>query len=416
MINTVDLFAGCGGLTEGFKQSGHYNTVACVEWDKAPCDTLKHNLKKKWEYEDADNRVLRFDIQRTEELIRGWDDGEYGHSEGLDALVRKYGGSVNLIIGGPPCQAYSVAGRIRDKDGMKNDYRNYLFEHYIRIVSHYSPKAFVFENVPGILSARPGDGEKLIIDTIKEKFDNAGYAILENLNDAIIDFTEYGIPQKRSRLIILALRRKDYREPEALLEKFYCGILAGKKCKSAVTVRDAIGDLPGLFPLEEPVKTDGKMYSHTFAPTGCRIKNHIPRYSNMRDIAIFRLLAQDIESGMNQYVSTQALKQLYTEITGKESSVHKYHVIRWDEPSNTIPAHLYKDGLRHIHPDSKQARTITVREAARLQTFPDEFEFVTDTAADYKMIGNAVPPLFAKLLADSVYELLFRDGHKGKYT
>ena len=136
----------------------------------------------------------------------------------------------------------------------------------------------------------------------------------------------------------------------------------------------------------------------------------------MRDIAIFRLLAQDIESGMNQYVSTQALKQLYTEITGKESSVHKYHVIRWDEPSNTIPAHLYKDGLRHIHPDSKQARTITVREAARLQTFPDDFEFVTDTAADYKMIGNAVPPLFAKLLADSVYELLFRDGHKGKYT
>ena len=167
MVNTIDLFAGCGGLTEGFKQSGHYNTIACIEWDKAPCDTLRHNLQKKWNYSDADKRVIQFDIQRTQELIDGWDDPEYGKSEGLDSLVKTYGGTVDLIIGGPPCQAYSVAGRIRDKDGMKNDYRNYLFENYIEIVKHYKPKAFVFENVPGILSARPGDGERLIIDIIK---------------------------------------------------------------------------------------------------------------------------------------------------------------------------------------------------------------------------------------------------------
>lgn len=409
VVNTIDLFAGCGGLTEGFKQSGHYNTIACVEWDKAPCDTLRYNLENKWKYCDASKRVIRFDIQRTNELLHGWNDDEYGQSEGLDSLVKTYGGHVDLIIGGPPCQAYSVAGRIRDKDGMKNDYRNYLFENYLEIVKHYKPKAFVFENVPGILSARPGNGERLIIDIIKEKFNEAGYAILENLNDAIIDFTEYGVPQNRSRMIILALRKEQYKNAEKLLEKFYREILVSKKCTRKATVRDAIGDLPKLYPLKEPVKQGGKKHSHSFEEEYVTVKNHFPRFSSLRDIEIFGMLTRDIESGANEYISAESLKNLYTEVTGKVSNVHKYHVIRWDEPSNTIPAHLYKDGLRHIHPDSKQARTITVREAARLQTFPDDYEFITGTALDYKMIGNAVPPLFAKVLAESVYELLFKE-------
>lgn len=412
MVNTIDLFAGCGGLTEGFRQSGHYNTIACIEWDKAPCDTLRHNLMKKWHYSDADRRVIQFDIQRTAELITGWADSNYGSSEGLDSLVNEFGGTVDLIIGGPPCQAYSVAGRIRDKDGMKNDYRNYLFESYIEIVKHYKPKAFVFENVPGILSARPGDGKCLIIDIIKEKFNKAGYVILDDLTKAIIDFTEYGVPQKRSRIIILALNKDDFDDPKQLLQKFYNEILPSKKCKKIRTVRDAIADLPALYPLNIPEKVNGKTYSHTSPSKNFEITNHIPRFSSKRDINIFKLLTEDIESGKLEYVSADALKQLYTEITGKRSNVHKYHVIRWDEPSNTIPAHLYKDGLRHIHPDSKQLRTITVREAARLQSFPDDYEFITGTALDYKMIGNAVPPLFAKLLAESIYNLLFMCQHK----
>lgn len=406
MINTIDLFAGCGGLTEGFKQSGHYNTIACVEWDKAPCDALRYNLAHKWKYEDAEKRVIQFDIQRTDELINGWtNEEEYGSSKGLDNIVKHYGGSVDLIIGGPPCQAYSVAGRIRDKDGMKNDYRNYLFESYIKIVNHYKPKAFVFENVPGILSAKPGDGEKLIIDTIKERFVESGYIILDDLSKAVIDFTEYGVPQNRSRIIILALRKECFDNPEELLNKFYNELLPSKKVMKKVTVREAIGDLPALYPLPKPEKIDGKTYSHSLS-TGS-IKNHIPRYSSERDIKVFKILTEDIESGRCEYVSTEALKKLYTEITGKTSNIHKYHVIRWDEQSNTIPAHLYKDGLRHIHPDSQQLRTITVREAARLQTFPDDYEFISGTALDYKMIGNAVPPLFAKILADCIFEQLF---------
>ena len=291
---------------------------------------------------------------------------------------------------------------------MKNDYRNYLFENYLEIVNHYKPKAFVFENVPGILSARPGDGERLIIDIIKEKFRETGYVVLDDLSQAIIDFTEYGVPQNRSRIIILALRKECFENPEQLLDKFYKEVLPSKKVEKPRTVREAISDLPALYPLDNPKKIGSKTYSHSFPDDSFTILNHLPRFSSKRDIDIFKLLTEDIESGRNEYVSTDALKLLYTKITGKTSNIHKYHVIRWDEPSNTIPAHLYKDGLRHIHPDSKQLRTITVREAARLQTFPDDYEFITGTALDYKMIGNAVPPLFAKLLADSIYDFLFQ--------
>lgn len=402
IVNTIDLFAGCGGLCEGFEQSGKYRTLACVEWEKAPCDNLAKHLKDKWGYEEANQMVLRFDIQRTEELFQGWSDARYGTNHGLDSLIGAK--KVDLIIGGPPCQAYSIAGRVRDEYGMKNDYRNFLFESYIKVVDHYKPKAFVFENVPGILSARP-TGEP-IIDIIQRTFDEAGYVVIPDLHDAIVDFSEYGVPQNRSRIIILGLSKEVYgEEAEEMLRDFYKTVLPKYKVAKKVTVRDAIGDLPELLPAEE-YKVGKKRYSHSFIENG--IKNHEPRWHSERDQKTFALLADDIETGKNQYTSIEALKKLYTEITGHESNVHKYHVIRWDEPSNLIPAHLYKDGLRHIHPDAKQARSITVREAARLQGFPDDYEFIGTNADAYKMIGNAVPPMFSKVLAKAIYDLLFR--------
>ena len=146
-INTIDLFAGCGGLMDGFEKSNFYDTLACVEWEKSPCENLKKRLKEKWNYNNANEIVMRFDIQRTQELFSGWkNDIEYGNGKGLDNLIGD--NKIDVIIGGPPCQAYSIAGRIRDKDGMKNDYRNYLFESYLKVVNRYKPKFFVFENVP----------------------------------------------------------------------------------------------------------------------------------------------------------------------------------------------------------------------------------------------------------------------------
>lgn len=146
--------------------------------------------------------------------------------------------------------------------------------------------------------------------------------------------------------------------------------------------------------------------SHKIEKSKQKTLNHEPRFHNARDIEIFNLLAEDIRSGRNEYVHSDALKKLYTEKTGKSSSVHKYHVLRHNLPSNTIPAHLYKDGLRHIHPDPEQSRSITVREAARLQTFSDDFEFCAAQGANYKMIGNAVPPMFSKLIALSLCKIL----------
>lgn len=403
-IKTIDLFAGCGGLCEGFEMSGYYDTLACVEWEKAPCSNLSKHLKEKWGYIDADKRVLRFDIQRTEELINGWNDFEYGVSEGLSALIKD--NKLDLIIGGPPCQAYSIAGRVRDKNGMKDDYRNFLFESYLEVVKHYKPKAFVFENVPGILSAAP-TGEP-IIDIIKSQFDKAGYVVFPDLSKTIVDFSEYGVPQNRKRIIILGLNKEVYGEKaEELLEQFYTETLPKHKSNKKKTVREAIGDLPKLLPVETEYKVSGKRYSHFFDAEGPL--NHQPRWHSKRDQAIFALLAKDIETGANKYVSTAALKELYTAMTGCNSNVHKYYVLRWDEPSNLIPAHLYKDGLRHIHPDSQQARSITVREAARLQGFPDDYEFVGTQADAYKMIGNAVPPIFTKKLATAIYDLLFKE-------
>lgn len=402
-INSIDLFAGCGGLMDGFEQSGHYNTLACVEWEKAPCDNLEKRLKEKWNYEDADKRVMQFDIQRTEELFTGWEnDTQYGSSIGLDLLIGE--NELDLIIGGPPCQAYSIAGRIRDENGMNDDYRNYLFEKYIEVVKRYKPKAFIFENVPGLLSASPNGVQ--IASLISNRFTEAGYEIIADLKEAIVDFTEYGIPQNRKRIIIIGLNKAVYGdECQTIIQKFYKEDLPKHKVLKKVTVKEAIGDLPKLYPIDESVKIDGRKYSHSLPQP--YVLNHLPRWHSKRDIDVFKLLTEDIESGSNNYTSTQTLKDLYTKLTGKNSNVHKYYVLRGNEQSNTIPAHLYKDGLRHIHPDSRQSRTLTVREAARLQTFDDDYEFIGAQMDQYKMIGNAVPPGFASILAETIYELLF---------
>ena len=294
---------------------------------------------------------------------------------------------------------------------MNDDYRNYLFESYIKVVEKYKPKMFVFENVPGILSAQPGD--RPIIEIIQESFLKAGYSVLQDLSNAIIDFTDYGVPQNRKRIIIIGLSVEYFGKEncEKLLKLFYEKYLIKYKTEKKMTVMEAIGDLPKLYPLGHDEKYKGKRISHSVPEPF--VPNHIARWQSERDMEIFKLLTEDIESGRNEYISTDSLKKLYTEKTGHTSNVHKYHVIRWDEPSNLIPAHLYKDGLRHIHPDSKQLRTITVREAARLQTFDDDYVFEGSNVETYKMIGNAVPPKFAKCLAEAVFDML-SDFEKGK--
>lgn len=408
MINTIDLFAGCGGLTDGFAHEGHYRTLACVEWEQPMCKTIANRLSSKWKYSNAEEMVIRFDIQRTEELFQGFNDSNYGIHPGLDALVGRK--KVDVIIGGPPCQAYSLAGRIRDEHGMREDYRNYLFESYIKVVNHYKPKFFVFENVVGLLSAAP-DGTP-IKNKIRKAFKDAGYTVISDFKDALYDVADFGVPQHRKRIIILGVRNNTFTSDKSestianeILEDFYINVLPKYKVTKWKTVKEAIGDLPKLYPLEEVIQ--GKRCKYSYGPiTSPGILNHTARFQNKRDISIFKLLAEDIQSGRCEYVKTEKLKELYTQKTGKVSNVHKYYVLRNDEPSNTIPAHLFKDGMRHIHPDPKQARSITVREAARLQSFDDDFEFLGSMSYQFKMIGNAVPVLFAKKIASALYYII----------
>lgn len=394
MLNTIDLFAGCGGLTEGFKQSGHFKMLAAVEWDKDAHATLLNRLMHAHGYNDAAERCILADIQDTKSLIHGKDaDDEFPSHEGLDALVNDR--KVDVIIGGPPCQAYSVAGRIRDENGMHEDYRNYLFESYMAIVDYFKPSACIFENVPGMLSAVPGGVS--IIDRISNAFKKSGYEISSDFKgQATLDVSDFGVPQKRKRVIIAAFRRDLHENPKQTVDQFYSNLLL-EKAPSISTVKEAIGGLPKLY----PVKVVKGKKSHTEEQLNF-VTDHEPRFHSQRDIEIFQMLAEDIASGRNKYISSDALKALYTEKTGKTSAVHKYYVLRESMPSNTIPAHLYKDGLRHIHPDPKQARSITVREAACLQSFDLNFMFKGPNGSKYKMIGNAVPPLFAKKIAISL--------------
>ena len=417
----IDLFAGCGGLEDGFMQSGKFEDVAAVEWLQPQVKTLIHRLKTKWNISDADERVMCFDVQKEEELYYGWSDdsvapsreilpngkqsryktGPYGKGKGLDYYVNKAGG-IDIIIGGPPCQAYSVAGRVRDENGMKDDYRNYLFEHYLNVVNRYKPKVFIFENVPGMLSAMP-DGT-LITELIRKGFEGINYEIIDDLKKyAKINASDYGVPQHRERLIILGIRKDLCDQPQFLLHKFYTVILPRYQVQHRVSVGEAIGDLPAIYPI---INENTSPHRIGYTEPECTASWHRARHHNLRDVGIYGMLAEDIFSGRNKFADSQSLSALYEERVGAKSPIHRYHVLRKDEPSTTIISHLDRDGNRFIHYDPKQCRDITPREAARIQSFDDDFEFIGSQTDTYIMIGNAVPPKLAKCVALAVAEVL----------
>ena len=391
-MNIIDIFCGCGGLTEGFLSTKKFNTLAIIDWDKPSLDTLKHRMKTKWGYSNIEDISIHYDIQNIQKLINGFNDELYGKSQGLNKILGN--NKVDLIVGGPPCQAYSLAGRVRDKNGMKDDYRNYLFESFVKLVSIYKPKAFIFENVLGMLSAKPGD--ILITDRIREAFNKAGYEISEDLRrEAVFNMSYYGIPQERKRVIIFGVKKSQ----KSNISLFYENLRNKEKLEQE-PLKNYLKGLPKF----RPVSFNENLYTYKSIDKN-NLKNHIPRKQSKRDVEIFKILTKDIETEKYEYISTQERIDLYKKFTGRKTNFFKHNVLKYDKPSNTIPAHLYKDGLRHIHPDSKQARTITPREAALIQSFPNDFEFLGSQTDQFKMIGNAVPPRFSKLIAETLLNL-----------
>lgn len=403
----IDLFAGCGGLSEGFLQTGKFEGLAHVEWELPMVTTLRKRLCERWNHseEDALKRVILFDVQKTQELFEGnWSEesrtlyaknnAEIIAENGLDGLLR--GKQVDLIIGGPPCQAYSIAGRAQDPNGMKNDYRNYLFESFVKIVDHYQPNVFVFENVPGLLSACPGNTP--VRERIYNAFCEIGYEIRdpENLKNSVYCAENFNTPQKRNRIIIFGVKKNG----KYKLEDLYASLTSNKSFKHK-TVKDAIGNLPKLFPKKSPEKIGRINVSHE-QRDGEPVDMHIPRFHGPRDLMLFK---EWLSHNMN-YSSQQEKIEFYTKITGHTSNHIKYRNLEWDKPSPTIVAHLNKDGYMFIHPDIEQLRTITIREAALLQSFPMDFHFYGSNAVCYKMIGNAVPVNFAKGIGEAVLDVL----------
>lgn len=401
----IDLFAGCGGLSEGFLETGRFTSLGHVEWEKPMVDTLRHRLVSKWglSEEQAKQNVILFDIQKTDELINGkWKKesiekyGNYNHpsvmKKGLKGLVGKK--KVDLVIGGPPCQAYSIHGRATDKNSMQDDYRNYLFESFVKVVKAFKPEIFVFENVAGILSAKPGG--RHVTERIFEAFQEAGYEIRTpaGLANSIYNAVDFSVPQNRPRVIILGVKKGS----KYFLDDLYSAISRQRNGLKPKTVRDAIYDLPHIYPLSKPIKVGRQNVSHKVEKPDPMITQHEPRYHAQREVRVFKLW---VSRNMN-HISQQEKIAFYRKITGHDTLYAKYKNLEWDKPSHTIVAHLSKDGYMFIHPDAEQARSITIREAAILMSFPLDFEFLGSTAYCFKMIGNAVPVLLAKNIAEGI--------------
>lgn len=388
----IDLFAGCGGLSEGFYRMG-FKALAHVEINHWACETLRTRMKY-YGYKNIDKEVIEHDIT-SDDIITKIDEATKGVTP-------------DIIIGGPPCQAYSTAGRVRDGKGMAQDPRNFLFESYVKILENYRPKFFVFENVTGLLSAKVNDEPilpKVLAALGKE------YKIIGDPSVLLHNTANYGVPQLRKRIIIMGVR-KDIECKEAI--DLYNGVKMThfdpdmeeekrKGLKQWVDVRGALGDLPPVAPGQD-VSTEtfdypcnNEFLQRIGKPGVHPLMDHICRRHNETDRERFRIMIHNNWSFGEMRRQRPDLEHEHARVFD-----NSYVVQWWNLPSKTILAHIHKDGFQFIHPDETQARTFTVREAARIQSFPDDFVFEGSRGEKFKQIGNAVPPLFAEALAKSI--------------
>ena len=406
-LNYIDLFAGAGGLSEGFTREG-FNPIAHVEMNKLACDTLITRaayfyLKSKGK-EYYYHQYLNEEITRTEflNLIPSSIIDSIIHSEISDKTINSIfrrikdqlkSRKVDVIIGGPPCQAYSIVGRARDPNSMEDDPRNHLYLHYVKFLRVYNPKMFVFENVPGILSAKNGE----YFEKIKKSISRAGY----NFDFKVLNAKDFGVLQDRKRVILIGWRKSldiEYPTFKPFLHDFRI-------------LKDLFSDLPKLQngQGELGVVQYKKPSTEYLEKAGIRngidfTTQHIARPNNQNDLEIYRI-AVDLWKEKKRLNYATLPKRLIKH-KNTTSFTNRFQVVDGNGIANTVVAHISADGHYYIHPDIKQNRSITVREAARIQSFPDDFYFEGGRSAAFKQIGNAVPPLMASEIAKKIKNLL----------
>jgi DNA (cytosine-5)-methyltransferase 1 len=407
-LTYIDLFAGAGGLSEGFIKEG-FHPIAHVEMDKDACDTLKTRLAYyyllKNNKSQTYNSYLKNNISRDvlwgqvpDTLMNSVINEEISKRTigqiflKIDSLVKN--NKVDLIIGGPPCQAYSLVGRSRDPKGMKRDKRNFLFRYYAEFLKRYKPKYFVFENVLGLLTA----GKKRYLNEMIKLFESVGYLVAE---PTVINAEAYGVLQKRRRVIIMGQRGK---------LKFVFPEL--NKIQNTWQVKkDLFYDLPKLKPGEGITITKyTKPINEYLKKTEIRngidfVTQHVTRRHNNRDLEIYSIAIDKWINGQTRLKYSELPVRLQTH-KNTEAFLDRFKVVNPAGLSHTMVAHISKDGHYYIYPDLKQIRSISVREAARIQSFPDDYYFEGGRTAAFKQIGNAVPPLMASALARKIKELL----------
>ena len=352
--NIIDLFAGVGGLSYGFSQIDDFNIIAAneIEKDISIAYTLNHPGVK----------MLNCDItELTEERI-------------LEAIGDA---KIDLIVGGPPCQSYSTLGK-RQMDDRAN-----LFMQYKRILSIVRPKAFVFENVVGILSMDKGK----LFKNIQAQFAELGY----ELKHQVLDAVDFGVPQHRERVILVGyLGENPFEFPLPT---------HGEGLRPYVTLRDAIGDLPVLqsgeskFEYQSDITNDFLRFVRT---SGCNLTEHTAPKNGEHLIRIMQALKDG-----------QCKDDLPEDIRPKSGYGNTYAKLWWDRPSTTITRNFAcPSSSRCIHP--RDSRAMSIREGARLQSFPDDYQFYGSDGMKRLEIGTAVPPLLSMAIAQKVLIMLDR--------
>ena len=412
----IDLFAGAGGLSEGFIRQG-FSPVAHIEMNNNAVDTLKtrmayyHLLKndKLSIYNDyLKGKIKKEDLyKQVPETLLNTCMCKTISEDTIDDIFSQIdlelkGEQVDVIIGGPPCQAYSLVGRstksAQDKEKLKNneeiedDPRNFLYLQYCKFLKRYKPKMFVFENVLCLKTAQNGRFYK----NFKALARRCGYCV----DDRVLQADKYGVMQSRKRVIIVGwLKDSNLRYPEI------------REVAFNETINDMFSDLPKLSPGEENNKYKKVEINNYLIESKIRTEDdiltqHIARPNIERDREIYRRTILKWNDGHQRLHYDELPEDLKTH-KNRKSFVDRYKVVEGDTSAcHTMMAHISKDGHYYIHPDLKQARSISVREAARIQSFPDNYYFEGGRTSAFMQIGNAVPPLMAEAIAKGIKNLL----------